>query len=341
MAKRRVPVVIVAGFLGSGKTTLLNHLLSNTRGVRIGVVVNDFGSVNVDALSVAGQVDSMLSLDNGCLCCAVDTAGMDAMLTKLTSADLDLVVIEASGLAEPRSLVRLVLASTDPLVEYGGLIELVDAAEFETTRARHPELDEHVRLADLVVLNKLDRVGGADAAERVTALVRELAGPTPVLPTEHGRIDPELLFDPVRGSEPVARQLSFDDLREDCDTHDNCHEHAHAAYDTLTVTAGALHPRRFAAFLEGRPGGLYRMKGTVYFGVPGHRQRFTLHTVGAYTRLVRGAWGAGDERRTELVLIGSGIDPHALRAQLRACEEPEPDAVDEQSMLPVLRYVES
>ncbi|RBM20002.1 cobalamin biosynthesis protein [Prauserella sp. PE36] len=339
MAKRRVPVVIVAGFLGSGKTTLLNHLLSNTRGVRIGVVVNDFGSVNVDALSVAGQVDSMLSLENGCLCCAVDTAGMDAMLTKLTSADLDLVVIEASGLAEPRSLVRLVLASTDPLVEYGGLIELVDAAEFETTRARHPELDEHVRLADLVVLNKVDRV--ADPG-RLTALVRELAGPTPVLPTEHGRIDPELLFDRVRGPEPVARQLSFEDLREeDADAHDHCHEHAHAAYDTLTVTAGALHPRRFAAFLEGRPGGLYRMKGTVYFGVPGHRQRFTLHTVGAYTRLVRSTWAAGEQRRTELVLIGSGIDPQALRAALKACEEPAPDEVDEQSMLPVLRYVES
>ncbi|MBK1786724.1 CobW family GTP-binding protein [Prauserella cavernicola] len=335
MAKRRIPVVIVAGFLGSGKTTLLNHLLSNSRGVRIGVVVNDFGSVNVDALSVAGQVDSMLSLQNGCLCCAVDTAGLDAMLAKLAGADLDLVVIEASGLAEPRSLVRMVLASAEEGIEYGGLVELVDAAEFETTRARHPELDDHVRLADLVVLNKTDRVADAD---RLVAFVRELAGATPVLPTAHGRIDPELLFDRVRDPDPVVRQLSFDDLRDDCGDHD---QHAHSAYDTLTVTAGALHPRRFAAFLEGRPGGLYRMKGTVYFGVPGHRQRFVLHTVGAYTRLERARWEAGQDRCTELVLIGAGIDPEGLRAELKACEEPEPDQVDEQSMLPVLRYLES
>lgn len=79
----RIPVVLVAGFLGAGKTTLLNHLLANREGARVGVVVNDFGSVNVDALAVAGQVDTMVSLGNGCLCCAVDASGLDAMLGRL------------------------------------------------------------------------------------------------------------------------------------------------------------------------------------------------------------------------------------------------------------------
>ncbi|MEU6642265.1 GTP-binding protein [Saccharomonospora sp. NPDC046836] len=336
MAKRRVPVVIVAGFLGSGKTTLLNHLLNNTRGARIGVVVNDFGSVNVDALSVAGQVDSMMSLENGCLCCAVDADGLDGILARLTrpGSDLDLIVIEASGLAEPRSLIRLVLASSNPGIEYGGLLVLVDAAEFTATRTRHPELDQHVRLADLVLLNKTDR---ADDADRLLSFVRELAGATPALATTFGRVDPELLFDRVRTPENGARQLSFDDLR----AHDDCHEHAHTAYDSVTFTGQALHPRRFARFLESRPAGLYRMKGTVYFGVPGHRQKFVLHTVGAYVRLQRARWAAGEQRRTLLVLIGAGIDTRALHAGLDACAEPEPGGVDEQSMLPVLRYVES
>lgn len=342
---RRVPVVILAGFLGAGKTTLLNHLLAGTRGTRIGVVVNDFGSVNVDALSVAGQVDSMVSLENGCLCCAVDASGLDRILSTLTdpSADLDLVVVEASGLAEPRSLVRLVLASEDPYVEYGGLVELVDAAEFPAVRERHPELADQVAMADLVVLNKVDR-----AADGVAELVRELAGATPVLPAEFGRIDPELLFDRVdRGPDAGPRQLTFDDLRFDdaeagdghwrCDDHDDHTGHAHAAYDTVTVETGPLHPRRFAAFLESRPAGLYRMKGTVSVGVPGHADAYEVHTVGAYVRVERVA--PPKDRATRVVLIGAGVDADGLRAEMERCATAVAGDAVEQDLLPLLRYV--
>ncbi|GAA1203869.1 GTPase, G3E family [Prauserella alba] len=337
-ASRRVPVVILAGFLGAGKTTLLNHLLAGARGTRIGVVVNDFGSVNVDALSVAGQVDSMVSLENGCLCCAVDASGLDRMLSVLTdpAAELDLVVVEASGLAEPRSLVRLVLASEDPYVEYGGLVELVDAAEFPALRERHPELADQVAMADLVVLNKVDR-----AADGVADLVRELAGPAPVLPAEFGRIDPELLFDRVTAApDDGPRQLTFDDLRlaeADTDDHDDHSAHAHAVYDTVTVETGPLHPRRFAAFLETRPAGLYRMKGTVTVGVPGRRDAYDVHTVGAYVRAERVA-PPGDQG-SRLVLIGAGVDAATLRAELEACSTAAAGEADEQDLLPLLRYV--
>ena len=68
----RIPVVLVAGFLGSGKTTLLNHLLRDNRGTRIGVVVNDFGDVNVDAFLVRGHVDASATITGGCLCCLAD-----------------------------------------------------------------------------------------------------------------------------------------------------------------------------------------------------------------------------------------------------------------------------
>lgn len=332
---RRVPVVILAGFLGAGKTTLLNHLLRGTRDTRIGVVVNDFGSVNVDALSVAGQVDSTVSFENGCLCCAVDASGLDRMLSTLTdpSADLDLVVVEASGLAEPRSLVRLVLASEDPYLEYGGLVELVDAAEFPAMRERHPELADQVAMADLVVLNKVDR-----AADGVAELVRELAGPTPVLHAEFGRVDPELLFDRVdraRGDGP--RQLTFDDLRfEDSDSADH-DDHAHTRYDAVTVETGPLHPRRFAAFLETRPAGLYRMKGTVSVGVPGHRDAYEVHTVGAYVRVDRVA--TTEDSGSRLVLIGAGVDADGLRAEVEECSTAVAGGAVEQDLLPLLRYV--
>ncbi|WP_406630086.1 CobW family GTP-binding protein [Amycolatopsis sp. WGS_07] len=329
MARQRVPVVLVAGFLGAGKTTMLNHLLANRQGVRVGVVVNDFGQVNIDALAVAGQVDTMVSLGNGCLCCAVDASGLDAMLGKLSrpEAGIDVIVVEASGIAEPRDLLRLMIASENPDIRYGGLVEVVDAVEFEAARTRHPELTEHLRVADLVVLNKADRVDG-DALAKVRAIVEEHAPRVPVLTTDHGRVDPGLFFDP-RPRESYG-QLSFDDLRE----HDHS-EHLHEQFESVTFTASRpLSPRRLLAFLESRPAGLYRVKGHVDLASP---SRFGLHTVGAFVQVERSSWGPGP-RRTELVLIGAGIDADDLERQLAACVA-EDETPDERGLLRFLRYL--
>ncbi|GAA1283563.1 GTP-binding protein [Saccharothrix xinjiangensis] len=317
---RRIPVVVVAGFLGAGKTTLLNHLLARARGTRVGVVVNDFGAIGIDAMSVAGQVDSAVSLGNGCLCCAIDVSELDEMLARLEPR-VDVIVVEASGLAEPQAMARMVLASENPRLSYGGLVLLVDAAEFPDDLARH------LRVADLVVLNKVDRVADPAALE---AEVDRLKPGVPVVRAEFGRVDPALLFDP----RPRARygQLSFEDL---ADEHD--HEHDHVRYESVDFTGGALNPARFMAFLDRRPAGLYRVKGFVLFDVPGHRQRFSLHTVGAFLRFERSAWDG--PRRTELVLIGTGLDTAAVRAELAACAEDDPASVDPQSMLEVLRYL--
>ncbi|MFE9097090.1 CobW family GTP-binding protein [Streptomyces sp. NPDC007264] len=211
---QQIPVVVLAGFLGSGKTTLLNHILHHSRGSRVGAIVNDFGDIEIDAMAVAGALgDSTVSLGNGCLCCAVDASELDGYLDRLAdpAVGIDVIVIEASGLAEPQELVRMVLASEQPRVHYGGLVEVVDAVEFDATRARHPELDRHLALADLVVVNKTDR---ADDSERIVRLVRSLADGAAVVPAAHGRIDPEFLFDCRPATERIG-QLSFDDLRHE------------------------------------------------------------------------------------------------------------------------------
>ena len=327
----RIPVLVLAGYLGAGKTTVLNHLLHNDRGVRIGVVVNDFGAVNIDAFSVAGQVDSSVSLGNGCLCCAVDASGLDAMLDRLAAADLDVIVVEASGLAEPRDLVRLVLSSSHQNLHYGGLVEVVDAAEFEDSRMRHPELDEHLAFADLVVLNKVDRV---DDVAPVRTLVQKLAQGRPVLPTTYGRIDLDLLLDAAeRDSLPAWEQLSLDQLLHEHD------EHFHTGYHSVDfVTDEPLHPRRFMKFLDSRPPGLYRAKGFVHFGLPGDGRKFTLHTVGRWLEFDRTGWEPGERPQTRLVLIGTDLDQDALRAGLTACIEPDPDEVDDNAMLRVLKH---
>ncbi|MFF3904871.1 CobW family GTP-binding protein [Streptomyces sp. NPDC001848] len=338
---QQIPVVVLAGFLGSGKTTLLNHLLHHSGGSRIGAVVNDFGAIEIDAMAVAGALgDSTVSLGNGCLCCAVDASELDVYLDRLAqpSAGIDVIVIEASGLAEPGELVRMVLASEQPRVVYGGLVEVVDAVEFDATRERHPELDRHLALADLVVVNKTDR---AEDSGRILRLVRSLADRAAVVPAAYGRIDPDFLFD-CRPAEERIGQLSFDDIpRQDEHGHDDAHHaHLHTAYDSLSFRSDVpMNPRRLLDFLDSRPEGLYRIKGYVDFGPSDPRNRYAVHAVGRFLRFYPEPWGAGDERLTQLVLIGSGIDTAALDKELRACTDDAPHA-DEHSMWGVLRHVQ-
>ncbi|MFD7609834.1 CobW family GTP-binding protein [Streptomyces sp. NPDC059828] len=358
LSQPQIPVVVLAGFLGSGKTTLLNHLLRASGGTRIGAIVNDFGSIEIDAMTVAGQLgDSTMSLGNGCLCCAVDASELDAFLDKLTrpAARIDVIVIEASGLAEPQELVRMLLASENERIVYGGLVEVVDAAEFEATREQHPEIERHVAIADLVVLNKADRVGD-ETGERLRQRITALADGAAVLPAAYGRIDPDLLFECRPRGERVG-QLSFEDILDDIHGDDSAqpsHDrddahghgtHLHAAYETVSFTAAEpLHPRRLLDFLDARPEGLYRIKGFVDFGPADPAHRYSVHSVGRFLRFYPEPWPGTEAtgRGTQLVLIGSGIDTGSLIEQLEAARVRGPeDFPEEHALWGVLRYVPS
>ncbi|GAA4812738.1 CobW family GTP-binding protein [Tomitella cavernea] len=362
MTAAPVPVVVLAGFLGAGKTTLLNHLLSNTIGVRLGVIVNDFGAVGIDALLVAGQVDGVVDLGNGCVCCAVEGDELESALTRIARASrgVDAIVIEASGLAEPRSLIRMVVGGASRAFRYGGLVEVVDAAAFPDTRRRHPELDAHVRLADLVVIGKTDQASPAELAA-VRGTITSLCGPVPVVEAAHGRIDPALLFD-ERGAvaaPDLPRQMTLDDLLRES-AHKGATSggkaqyaspHPHAGYDTVSyVHEGPLHPRRLAALLEDAPAGLYRTKGVVALADPDDCGSFEIQTVGRYIHARRRSVGAAEAPRrdadgpaasgTRLVAIGTGIDEQALVAALDACRTQPDEPPDEQAMLSILRYLD-
>lgn len=195
----------------------------------------------------------------------------------------------------------------------------------------------------------MDEVGRA----RIRAAVGEHAVGVPVVSTAYGQIDPGLLIDRRPAGERVG-QLSFDDLRDDqaCsradvgdhDGHDGRgHEHSghlHALYESVGfVSAEPMNPRRLMEFLDARPDGLYRIKGFVHFGVPGHPEKYTLHAVGNFLRFYPSPRAEGEEPLTELVLIGSGIDTEAVRDRLDGCREYAPQDVPAESMWGVLRYV--
>nr|WP_302477019.1 GTP-binding protein [Ruegeria atlantica] len=160
-ANAPVPVTIVAGFLGAGKSTLLNHILTSDHGLRTAVVVNDFGSINIDADLIADVGESIVGLANGCICCAIRSDLIGAVLGLVDLPERpDHILIEASGVADPKSVYQAFLQPeirNDVLVD--GVLTLVDAEQAGCLPEKEQQLAcEQIESGDLIILNKVDLV---------------------------------------------------------------------------------------------------------------------------------------------------------------------------------------
>ena len=182
MSGRRVEMWILGGFLGSGKTTVLNELLQDAarHGRRVGVLVNDFGSVPVDGTLLRGvDEDQVVELGGGQIFCACLSGSFVTSIATLARRDIDLLLIESSGLAKPAPMRDIVAAAVDAAAAVGtelawcGLICVVDAPRFEKLEHVVNAVTEQVVSADVVVVNKIDLAEGDEAgraAERIHAL---------------------------------------------------------------------------------------------------------------------------------------------------------------------------
>ena len=166
--KRRIPVTLVTGFLGSGKTTLINTALRSAELAKTVVVVNEFGEVGLDHQLFASSSDSVVVLENGCLCCTVrsDLVGtLNSLYHARQAAEIpafDNVVIETSGLAEPGAVLQAFLSepTLDGLYRIASVLTLVDAVNWAGTSEAHDESVRQVALADQIRISKLDMVTG-------------------------------------------------------------------------------------------------------------------------------------------------------------------------------------
>jgi G3E family GTPase len=321
-----IPVIALTGYLGAGKTSLLNHVL-RAPGARIGVVINDFGDVNVDAALVTGQVDEPVSIAGGCVCCLPDDGGLDEALEKLTDPRLalDAIIVEASGLADPVAVSRMIRFSGVERVRPGGVVDVIDAVTHFGVVDKGGLPLARYGAASLVVVNKLDQLPEhtrAAEVERIETRVRERNPHAHVIGAIGARIDPTLLYD-VTESDAGPGQLTFRELLLDAEddgaaAHADHHDHVHAASVTVT-SAGCIDPGALLDLLEHPPAGAYRLKGTVAVRYRERARNYVVNVVGTSIHV---ATAPPTMRANCLVAIGTHFDVDDVRRHLEAAVRP-------------------
>lgn len=257
------PVTILTGFLGAGKTTLLQRLLAEPEGVRFGVLVNDFGAVNIDASLVADADGDRVALSNGCVCCSIRD-DLLAAVARLLDVDTppDRLVIEASGVSRPLAIIDAL--GDEPRLGIDGVFCLIDAAGFETLDYADTELAmDQAFGADVALINKTDLVDSATVG-RIEATLREAMPRLRTLPTVQAAVPRALLFGPdvARATGACGRPGHGAEHGHD-HAHDDDHAHDHAAA-FVSGTLRRAEPFREAAFraaMATLPEGLLRAKG--------------------------------------------------------------------------------
>ena len=320
--KKPIPVIVIGGFLGAGKTTLLNYILSENHGVRAGVLVNDFGAINIDARLVINVDGDTVSLANGCVCCSIRDDLIPACMTLLQrSKPPELLIVETSGVSEPFQVANTFMQpEIERIMALDNVITVVDAEQFPgLLRGEMATLARmQVQDADMIVLNKVDLVDSKELAAVETQL-HDVAPRLRILEATHGRIPLNLMMGSgIHQVSSVRHTTEF-------------HNHPFSTWHWTSDKPLSL--PRLRSVIETLPDTIYRLKGLAYL------EEFPSHQV--VLQMVGKRYNIGDTEpwglqspRSEIVMISSqnGIDRDALQRAFDDCI-----GTGDESMSPILR----
>jgi cobalamin biosynthesis protein CobW len=331
----KIPATVITGFLGAGKTTLVRHLLKNANGARLALIINEFGDLGIDREMIIGcgiegcDEDHIVELANGCICCKVADDFVPTMEFLLDRPERpDHIVIEASGLALPKPLVKAFnWPEVRSRVTVDGVIAVIDAPAVaegrfvddpEAVRSDHDDqplmevFEDQLLCADLVLLNKADLLDDPTLTRVRDDLGAMLKPAVKVVTSVQGALDPRVALGLGAAAEDVI------DARPS--HHDGETDHNHDDFESFVVAFGAVVDPNV---LEGRIAAVardfdvLRIKGFV--AVEGKAMRHVVQAVGPrIERYYDRVWSKDEPRSSQLVVIGeTGLDRAAIERRLK------------------------
>jgi G3E family GTPase len=322
--KRGMPVSIITGFLGSGKTTLLNQILQNKQDLKVAVLVNEFGDINIDSQLLISVDEAMMELSNGCICCTINDGLVDAVYRVLEREDpIDYLVIETTGVADPLPIILTFLGTElRDLTNLDSIITVVDAEAFDEKHFQSEAALKQITYGDIILLNKTDLVT-PEKIQEVENFIHDIKHGAKILHTQYGEVALPLILDV--GLTPKDKYIAIDD--EDTHKHEHHHEHEHHHHHSdhldndgfVSISFQSDKPfdvHKFENFLtEEMPENVFRAKGILWFSDSELRHIFQLS--GPRYTLHADEWP--NQPKNQVVFIGRKLEASEIHTKLNEC----------------------
>ncbi len=329
ISKRGMPVTIITGFLGSGKTTLLNHILQNQQDLKVAVLVNEFGDINIDSQLLVSVDQDMMELSNGCICCTINEGLVEAVYKVLERGDrVDYMVVETTGVADPLPIALTFLGTElQHLTRLDSILTVVDTETFTPSHYKSEAAFSQIMYGDIIILNKTDLASPEKIAELEAFVNKEKKGAR-ILRSQHGVVPLPLILDvkinksDLKSPEkPEAANHDHHDHHADHnhDHHDHHHSEHLANDGFVSISFQSDRPLeldKFQKFLDHQlPVDVFRAKGILRFANIPNRYVFQLSGKRYELKTEESAQPA----KVQLVLIGRNLDKEQLLKQLDDC----------------------
>ena len=309
------PVTVLTGFLGAGKTTLANRILSEEHGLRIAVLINDFGDVDIDSELIVGITSNQISLANGCVCCEIRDdliAAVDSVLA--ADSEIDAIVLEASGVAEPLSIARtFVDASYRNRIRLDGIIAVVDAEQLPA-QVDDPVTGElvysQIGCSDLVILNKID-LADTERVDEVRTFITDRLPTIRIIEAVHADVPLSVIIGSRAAAEPTGGDVDY--LGS---TGEHNHGHRHGFVSWVYRRDQPIDPKRLTEVILKLPGSVYRIKGFIET-VDEPDTRILVQAVGMRSDITPfDDWGDRSPSTTLVIIASDTADREAVDAAL-------------------------
>lgn len=321
LPKRGLPVTIITGFLGSGKTTLVNHILTNNQGLKIAVLVNEFGDIDIDSQLLISTDNNMLSLSNGCICCSINSDLVDTVFQVLESdKKIDYLIVETTGVANPLPIMLTFLSpQLRNLVRLDSVLTLIDAENFTPEHFDSDAALKQIIYGDIILLNKVDLV----TEDKLKTLERDIfcfKKGANILHTKHAKVPLPLILDINHYN---SNNYNLEKYHKEEQEHNHAHNHPHSHHlevdGFISLSFECDRPfelDKFQNFItDNIMSQVYRAKGILWFKESKLKHIFQLS--GKRHSIDTEEWK--NNPKNQLVMIGRNIDKNTLRSKIKEC----------------------